>query len=199
MNPITNMNPNKLHEEPYQPTPAERAQKPSEVQKTEAVSRTGDVSLSQPAAPVMDEYIPEEKKEPIGRYWLENDENGKPKIHFDDPKRAEDAEDIKNGSSPAKDKNADSLEDSKNTGTPEENKNAGNDKKAETCTGNTDKVDREIEKLKKKQAELQKQLNSETDERKIKQLESQLAQVENELRQKDNDTYRRQHTQFSYS
>ena len=199
MNPITNMNPNKLHEEPYQPTPAERAQKPSEVQKTEAVSRTGDVSLSQPAAPVMDEYIPEEKKEPIGRYWLENDENGKPKIHFDDPKRAEDAEDIKNGSSPAKDKNADSLEDSKNTGSPEENKNAGNDKKAETCTGNTDKVDREIEKLKKQKQELEQQINRETDESKIEDLKEKLAQIEKELSQKDNDTYRRQHAVYTYS
>lgn len=82
---------------------------------------------------------------------------------------------------------------------PEPADTSKEDKKAETCTGNTDKVDREIEKLKKKQAELEQQLNAETDERKIKQLESQLAQVERELRQKDNDTYRRQHTRFSNS
>lgn len=75
---------------------------------------------------------------------------------------------------------------------------SGDDKKAETCTANTDKVDREIEKLKKKQAELQKQLNSETDEIKVRRLESELAQIENELRQKDNDAYRRRHTQFSF-
>ena len=55
-------------------------------------------------------------------------------------------------------------------------------------------MDREIEKLKKKQQELEQRLNTETDEAKIKELERQLAQVERELKQKDNDTYRRQHT-----
>ena len=55
-------------------------------------------------------------------------------------------------------------------------------------------MDREIEKLKKRQQELGQRLNTETDEAKIKDLERQLAQVERELKQKDNDTYRRQHT-----
>ena len=55
-------------------------------------------------------------------------------------------------------------------------------------------MDREIEKLKKKQQELEQRINTETDEAKIKDLEHQLAQVERELKQKDNDTYRRQHT-----
>ena len=67
-------------------------------------------------------------------------------------------------------------------------------KKDEVWEGNSDKVDREIEKLKKKQQELAQQLNTETDEAKIKELERQLSQVEQELRQKDNDAYRRQHT-----
>jgi len=80
--------------------------------------------------PVTDEYIPEEKQEPSGLYWLSRDEDGQPRICFDDPERA--------GGTPEK---------------PEE----------ETCTGNTDKVDREIEQLKKKQEELKRQINSETD------------------------------------
>lgn len=67
----------------------------------------------------------------------------------------------------------------------------------EICRGSTDKVDREIEKLKKEQKELEQKLNSETDEMKIKELENRLNEVERELRQKDNDTYRRQHTVFS--
>lgn len=71
--------------------------------------------------------------------------------------------------------------------------------KEKTCTGSTDKVDREIEKLKKEKAELEKQLASETDERKIARLEKRLAQVENELRQKDTDAYRRQHMTRSFS
>lgn len=71
------------------------------------------------------------------------------------------------------------------------------EKKAEKCTGNTDKVDREIARLKKKEQELKQQLNSETDENKIKNLKRQLAQIERELRQKDNDTYRRQHSEYT--
>lgn len=76
-----------------------------------------------------------------------------------------------------------------------EKKASGNQE--EKCTGSTDKVDREIEKLKKKQQELEQRLNTETDDTKIRELERKLAQVERELAQKDNDTYRRQHTVFS--
>ncbi len=71
------------------------------------------------------------------------------------------------------------------------------EKSEEKCTGNTDKVDREIEKLREKKKELEQQLQSATDEKKIRELKSRLAQVESELRQKDTDTYRRQHTTFS--
>lgn len=82
--------------------------------------------------------------------------------------------------------------------TKEQEKRATEEKEA-SCTGNTDKVDREIEKLKKKKAELEQQLSSETDERKIKSLEKELAQVERELSQKDNDAYRRQHAVYTYA
>lgn len=71
------------------------------------------------------------------------------------------------------------------------------DKRAERCTGDTGKVDREIEKLKRKRAELEQRLNTERDEAKREDLEQQLAQVEAELRQKDNDGYRRRNTVFS--
>lgn len=54
-----------------------------------------------------------------------------------------------------------------------------------------------IEKLKKKKEDLEQQLNTETDEAKIKDLEHQLAQVERELKQKDSDTYRRQHAVYT--
>ncbi len=70
----------------------------------------------------------------------------------------------------------------------------GKKDKDEVWEGNSDKVDREIEKLKKKKEELEQRLNTETDEAKIKSLERQLAQVERELKQKDSDAYRRQHT-----
>lgn len=71
------------------------------------------------------------------------------------------------------------------------------DKRAERCTGDTGKVDREIEKLKRKRAELEQRLNTERDEARRAELEQQLAQVEAELRQKDNDGYRRRNTVFS--
>ena len=35
-----------------------------------------------------DEYIPEEKSEPFGRYWMGKDEDGQPKVFFDDPEKA---------------------------------------------------------------------------------------------------------------
>ncbi len=130
--------------------------------------------------PVLDKYIPEEKQEPSGRYWLGKDEDGKPKIYFDAPERT-----------------ADNPERSKDTDNPEKKVSGDKDDKAESCTCNTDSVDREIEKLKKKQAELEHQISSETDASKIKELEKKLAQVESELDQKDNDTYRRQHSTFS--
>ena len=101
-------------------------------------------------------------------------------------------------------KGSDSPEaDGKKVGQPEAKpdgdnlKNKDSGKKTEKCTGNTDKVDREIEKLKKRKKELESQLRTVEDEGKRKSLESQLAQVERERRQKDNDGYRRQHTVFS--
>lgn len=68
--------------------------------------------------------------------------------------------------------------------------------KSEKCTANTDKVDREIKKLKEMAELLQQQLRSASaDER--NELEKQLRAVETELSQKDNDSYRREHTDFS--
>ena len=125
-------------------------------------------------APVMDEYIPEEKQEPSGRYWLGKDENGKPKVYFDDPERADD----------------------KPSDTPAPEKKAKGDK-AERCTSSTDQVDREIKRLKQRKKTLEQQIRSQTDDVKVRDLERKLAQVKRELAQKDNDTYRRQHTVFS--
>jgi hypothetical protein len=135
--------------------------------------------------PVMDEYIPEEPQEPSGRYWMDKDEDGQPKIYFDDPERAGDASKQPVGVPETEDP------DPADQGAkgPE-----GKKDKDEVWEGNSDKVDREIEKLKKKKEELEQRLNTETDEAKIKALERQLAQVERALQQKDNDTYRRQHT-----
>lgn len=68
----------------------------------------------------------------------------------------------------------------------------------EKCVTNTDKVDREIKKLKEKKLQLEQQIKSASgDEKKIRELEKKLAHVENELSQKDNDTYRKRHASVS--
>ena len=133
------------------------------VDETKKVRRPEDETQSRRQKPVMDEYVPEEKPEPSGRYRLGKDEDGKPKIDFDGPEKS------------------------------------GSDKDGQSCTCNTDKVDREIEKLKKQKQELEQQINRETDESKTEDLKAKLAQIEKELSQKDNDTYRRQHATYTYS
>lgn len=117
-----------------------------------------------------DEYISSEKSgsKLSGLYRLGQDENGNPKVLYDDPKKA---------TAPQKDEPA---------------------KKAEECTTNTDNVDREIEKLKEDKKQLEHQIQAAAgDEEKIKELEKKLTQIEGELSQKDNDTYRRKNAASS--
>ena len=163
-------------------TTAEKVLGASKVQKPEEEAQSRQLKS------VMDEYVPEEPQELSGRYWMGKDEDGQPKIYFDDPERTADA--------PKQPEDAPEAEEPKQAGQgakgPEGKKN-----KDETWECNTDKVDREIEKLKKKQQELEQRLNSETDEVKIKDLEHQLAQVEQELKQKDSDTYRKQNATYT--
>ena len=165
----------------------------------EAAEEKGSGKLSEP----QDVYISSEKsgKEPVGLDRIGQDENGGRKIFFDDPDKADRAD----GKEEPKAEKADGKKpkvDGDSQGKP-----------AEVCVGNTDKVDREIEKLKEKKRELEQQIQSafgdETPsgyhsmpsgdkvERKIQELEKKLAQVEQELSQKDNDTYRKQHSEFS--
>ena len=113
-----------------------------------------------------DEYISSEKSgnKPSGLYRMGQDENGNPKVLYDDPKKVQ-----------------------KKSATG----------KAEECITNTDAVDREIEKLKEEKRQIEQQIQAETDENKVKELEKKLAQVEAELSQKNNDTYRRQNAVVS--
>ena len=158
----------------------------SKVQKSEEESQGRQLK------PVMDEYVPEEPQEPSGRYWMGKDEDGQPKIYFDDPERAADVPKQLEGTPDTKKPDEDAPEEPDPAGQGAKSPEGKKDKD-ETWECNTDKVDREIEKLKKKQQELEQRLNTETDEAKIKELERQLSQVKQELKQKDNDTYRRQH------
>lgn len=150
----------------------------------EAAEEKGSGKLSEP----QDVYIRSEKSgnEPVGLDRIGQDENGGRKIFFEDPDKADRAD----GKEEPKAEKADGKKpkvDGDSQGKP-----------AEVCIGNTDKVDREIEKLKEKKRELEQQIRSASgDERKIRELEKKLAQVEQELSQKDNDTYRKQHSEFS--
>ncbi len=102
-----------------------------------------------------DEYISSEKSvsRPIGLYRMGQDENGNPKVLYDD---------------------------------------------SEKCITNTDKVDREIKKLKEQKQQLEQQIKAASgDEEKVKELEKKLSRIEGELSQKNNDTYRRQNAVIS--
>ena len=121
-----------------------------------------------------DEYISSEKSgsKPSGLYRLGQDENGNPKVMYDDPKRVAKAKDVQPKEEPAK--------------------------QEEKCTTNTDNVDREIEKLKEEKKQLEQQIKAAAgDKEKVKVLEKKLAQIEGQLSQKDNDTYRRQNAVIS--
>lgn len=161
------------------------------VKEQQKVQRTEDEAWRRPLKPAMDEYISEEKQESAGCYWPGRDEDGNPKIYFDDPGR-----DAGHSRKPEELSGVDDTEKNKKAKGPDKK---AEDDKEESVTCNTDKVDREIEKLKKKKSELERQLGSETDEGRIKDLENELAQVERELSQKDNDAYRRQHAVYTYA
>lgn len=168
----------------------ERAAKEAE----RAAERRNSGKLSE----LQDEYISSEKsgKKPTGLYRVGRDENGSRKIFFDDPKAAY-ADGKKNLRS------SHEKEEKERSGEGEDGKEMkisgnGQGKPAEKCVANTDKVDREIKKLKEKKQQLEQQIQSASgDEKKIRELEKKLSQVENELSQKDNDTYRRQNASVS--
>ncbi len=135
-----------------------------------------------PPKPAVDAYIPEEKREPSGRYWLERGEDGQPKVCFDDPERAAENERPDTGG----------LKQDREVDGPD-----GSAHGEQAGTASTDRVDRKIEKLRRKQEELKRRIYSETDGAAIKELERELSRVERELSRKDNDAYRRQHAVFS--
>ena len=151
----------------------ERAQTEQDiVKRTSQEQRAEDKGEGVPIP--KDEYISSEKSgsKPSGLYRLGQDENGNPKVMYDDPKRVAKAKDVQPKEEPAK--------------------------KAEKCTTNTDNVDREIEKLKEEKKQLEQQIKAAAgDKEKVKVLEKKLAQIEGQLSQKDNDTYRRQNAVIS--
>lgn len=153
---------------------AERLSQTEAAECVKAADRVAPPRISD--APVVDQYVRGQEPEPIGLYRLTQDENGTRSIAFDDPEKPKDAEKAAGPEAAGK--------------APE--------KEPETVTGNTDKVDREIRKLKEKLASLKQQLARAADNpEEQKKLEKEISSLENELRTKDTDAYRRQHTDFS--
>lgn len=160
----------------------ERAKAAENAGETAKTAKTADksdsVKDSAKASQPQDEYISSEKAgaKPTGLYHVGQDEEGKRKIFFDDPKKAGNGDE--------------KTQPGVNGKNPEEDE--------EECVANTDQVDREIRELKEKKGQIEQQLRAAAgDEKKTGELERKLAQVENELKQKDNDTYRRQHTKVT--
>lgn len=135
-----------------------------------------------PKRPDVDTYEPEMERVPSGQYRVREEKDGRKNIYFDDLDRAEEADPQK--------ENADRSEKA------EGSKKSPSAEKSESCTANTDQVDREIKRLKQKEAEIEKKLGAEKDEARKKQLAKELANVKRELQMKDNDAYRRRHTVF---
>ena len=62
------------------------------VKEAPAVQQPDSNAPARPQKPMMDEYVRSEKRKPSGRYYLGKDENGQPKVYFDDPERDENAD-----------------------------------------------------------------------------------------------------------
>ncbi len=170
----------------------EKAVNKAEASEKSAAAETAGKIPEAASAEKRDRYVPAEDKEAIGLYELYSDEKGALSVKFDKPEsdKADEAADEKKA-----DKNANEADKADKSKASED---GGKDKKvkSEKCTGNTDKVDREIERLKKKAEQLEMQLRS-AEDGKAEEISRKLKQVESELARKDNDTYRRAHTVFS--
>lgn len=167
------------------PQPLAAAEKALEASR---VPTSEEEAQNRQTKPATDQYVRSEPQNPSGRYWMSKDEDGQPKVSFNDPSRTADAL-----------KKPEHIPDAQREADPADPDANGPEKdgEGERWVCDTSKVDREIEKLKKKQQELEQRLASETDEAKARDLERQQAQVEQELKEKDNDTYRRQNSTFT--
>ena len=168
------------------------APRPAAVQELREMPDRPKEAAPSAKPPLRDEYVPEKKREPWGRYWLEKAEDGSPKICFEDPESPEapSSEETKGAPEAAEPSREEAPKaEGPKSRRPEERK--------ERCVADTGPVDRELERLRKKKEELEQRLSGETDETRRRELERKLSQAEEELRRKDNDGYRRRHTRFS--
>ncbi len=180
---------------------ANKVAKPQDEEAEGKVEGTGKTEPSKPSQPQgsQDEYIPSSDKQEknSGVYRLEKDKNGNSKVTVDQPAEAEEQ-----AESQVESEKASKTAEEAQTGGNKPMKSGGapksDDEETSSTTTNTDSVDAEIEKLKKRKAQLQKQLqNNQGDENHRKNVEKQLAQLNAEIILKDSDAYRKQNATYS--
>ncbi|MBR1740505.1 MAG: hypothetical protein IJ733_01295 [Lachnospiraceae bacterium] len=81
--------------------------------------------------------------------------------------------------------------------TPKTTVSENDESKTNSTTTNTDRVDKEIERLKEKKQKIEQQIRATEDDTRKAALQIQLRQIEMELSEKDNDAYRRQNAVVS--
>ena len=109
---------------------------PEKSLSTQKVQESQEETQSRPIRAGKDEYIPEEKSEPFGRYWMGKDEDGQPKIFFDDPEKA--------AGVPGRLKESPDKEEADQDKKADDSEKA--DEKGERCICSTDQVDRKTER-----------------------------------------------------
>lgn len=184
---------------------ANKAVKPQDKEAEGKVEGTGKTEPSKPSQQPkgsQDEYIPSVDKleKGSGVYRLEKDGNGNQKVTVDRPATSGNETEEQTESSAKNEESSETAEGSQKSGS-KPTKSGGapkSDDKDTSTTTNTDSVDAEVEKLKKRRAQLQKQLqDAEGDESQRKNIEKQLAQLDAEIILKDSDAYRKQNATYS--
>ncbi|NCC96553.1 MAG: hypothetical protein EOM02_06885 [Synergistales bacterium] len=184
---------------------ANRAIKPQDEEAEGKVEGTGKTEPSKPSQQPkgsQDEYIPsvDKPEKGSGVYRLEKDGNGNQKVTVDRPATEEKETEEQTESSVKNEESSKTAEGSQKSGS-KPMKSGGapkSDDEDTSTTTSTDSVDAEIEKLKKRRAQLQKQLqDTEGDESQRKNIEKQLAQLDAEIILKDSDAYRKQNATYT--
>lgn len=157
-----------------------------------------DTAPARPLRPDRDTYTPgtpETQSQSTGRYWPVRDEAGRPAVRRDLPAPARET----TPDTPARPAAEEEPAAGEKPAEGEKPAKEENPAEEERCTVNTDRVDREIKRLKEQKAALARQLQRTQDPARQQQLGQRLEQVEAELQQKDNDAYRRQHAEYGDS
>lgn len=136
---------------------------------------------------LLDRYVPQKPADKAGLYHKVKDQDGNPTLRFDDPSK--DDEDDEDPIKAAEEEKARKEE----KAAQEKKKEKAQERKT---TINTDRVDREIEKLREEVEDVSQQLRTATGDR-AEELEQKLLLDKIQLRLKDNDTYRRAHSVVS--